>query len=71
MAAILLGLLPGSLVIGTFGLVWAAISIFGPALIVAMFQFLFLQDKPPGWLFDWLETRLAGGHMSPLRDHKP
>ena len=64
--ALIAGVLPGFLLIVPLGLLWGAVIIFGPPVAVAAFQILFLQDKPPGWFFQWLETRLLGGHLSPL-----
>ena len=68
--ALLFGLLPGFVCVEPLGLLWASVIMFGPAFLVAVFQLLFLQDKPPGWLNDWLRTRLTGGHLSPLGDRK-
>ena len=64
--ALLLGLVPGFLFQPVLGLAAAATIIFGPALVVAAFQYLFLQDKPPRWFSQWVETRLTGGHFSSL-----
>jgi hypothetical protein len=63
-----LTLLPGLAALRPLGLFWAAAILIGPALSVAAFQILFLQDKPPGWFGEWLITRLGGGHVSPLPD---
>jgi uncharacterized membrane protein YhdT len=64
--ALLVGLLPGFLFLPAFGLPVAASCMFGPALVVAAFQYFFLQDKPPRWFAQWVETRLTGGHFSSL-----
>lgn len=64
--ALLSGLLPGYMTLQTFGLAWAAIALFGPAVMVTLIQFFLLQDQPPGWFLDWVETRLTGAHLSML-----
>jgi hypothetical protein len=64
--ALLLGLVPGFLFLPVLGLVAAATVMFGPAFVVAVFQYFFLQDKPPRWFSQWVETRLTGGHFSSL-----
>lgn len=64
--ALVIGLLPGFALLESFGLGWASIAMFGPAVLVALFQLLFLQDRPPGWLLSWVETRLTGAHLSLL-----
>ena len=69
--ALVLGLLPGFATVELLGLAWASLIMFGPPFCVAAFQFFFLQDQPPGWLSDWVETRLTGGHLSPLRGRDP
>ena len=65
--ALVVGLVPGFLCIGPWGLSWATLIMFGPALLGAAVQYFLLQDKPPRWFFQWLETRLTGAHVSPLR----
>ena len=61
------GLVPGWLLSTVLSLPVAACIIFGPALVVTIIQFVLLQDKPPGWFINWLDTRLTGGHLTPLR----
>ena len=65
----LAGLLPAIKVAEVAGLPVAAALVFGPALCVGAVQLL-LQSKPPGWFREWLETRLTGGHLSPLQSQR-
>ena len=60
------GLVPGWLAATVVSLPMAGCVVFGPALAVTVIQFVLLQDKPPGFFINWLDTRLTGGHLSPL-----
>jgi hypothetical protein len=67
--ALVAGLLPGWFIATVVSLPLAACVVFGPALVVLVVQFALLQGKPPGWFLNWLDTRLTGGHLSPLHRH--
>lgn len=64
--ALPVGLVPGWLLAPRVGFLWAAVILFGPALLVALVQFVLFQNRPPGWFLDWLETRLTGGNLTEL-----
>jgi hypothetical protein len=68
--ATLAGLVPAAIIARDVGLPMAAPVAFGPGAAVVVIQYL-LRDKPPGWVFQFVETKLTGAHMSPLHPRRP
>lgn len=62
-------LIPGTVAIPVLGFPIAAAIIFGPGLVVGFLQLVLFQNKPPGWFFQWIETKITGGHLSPLKSN--
>jgi hypothetical protein len=68
--ATLAGLVPAAVIARDVGLGVAAAIAFCPGAAVGVVQLL-LRDKPPGWVFQFVETKLTGAHMSPLHPRRP
>lgn len=64
--AFILGVLLAVFLIERVGLKSAALALFGPPAVLVVLESLVLRNLPPGYAFNWLETKILGGNLSEL-----